>query len=914
MPNPTDSITLDGANHIVVHRPGIADVRIDTTDEGDIRNKLDQLAPLQLALLLQIAAERQLSPLFSSLLRGVASQKNIVQNSTIHAQTVSFGDHYHLETKATTLPKRLTLDIPALDPAEVVGRERELRDLRELLLNRHDALLVNGLGGIGKTTLARAYVHAHLDDYQHIAWVTQSPGNPFLLNFITTIGLQKNLGIADTLEDHDDIFHEIIRRLNAIGAGPNLIVLDNVESDIEVYRSRLPGPPNWHVLLTSRETIEGFTHMPLDFLKPEAALALFRKHYTLPVLTDAQILELAAAVDYHTLTIEVLAKTAQVQRYQFSSLRDALARDARAGVRINRPDSVKIERITTFLAGIFSLSRLAPDEVWLLQQFACLPSEYHSYNLLYALIEPEASGREAVFAETLHELCRKGWLLPDTAADTFKMHPVVAEVVKKEHLPEPETLDRLLENTAARLSVDQAIDNPIDKFPWIPFGKTLLEVAEKQTGATQEFGSKVSVLKNNLTLTLLEKAVHSDEQNFGPDHPSTARSYSNLATVLKDFGDYAGAKTLLEKAVHSDEQNFGPNHPSTARSYSNLALVLKDFGDYAGAKTLLEKAVLSGEQNFGPNHPSTARSYSNLALVLKDIGDYSGAKTLLEKAVHSDEQNFGPDHPSTAKRYSNLALVLKDLGEYAGAKTLLEKAVHSDEQNFGTDHPSTAIRYSNLALVLKDLGDYAGAKTLLEKAVLSYEQNFGTDHPSTAGSYSNLALVLKDLGDYAGAKTLLEKAVLSYEQNFGTDHPSTAISYSNLALVLKDLGEYAGAKTLLEKAVLSDEQNFGPDHPSTARSYSNLATVLQDLGEYAGAKTLLEKAVLSDEQNFGTDHPSTAIRYSNLATVLQALGDYQGALILSGKAVAIFEKSLPPGHPNIEIVKRNYDDIKQHIK
>ncbi|MEY2834377.1 MAG: hypothetical protein RLZZ557_39, partial [Bacteroidota bacterium] len=209
MPNPTDSITLDGANHIVVHRPGNTDVRIDTTSEDDIRNKLDQLAPPQIAQLLQIAAEGQLSPLFSSLLRGVASQKNVVQNSTIHAQTVSIGDrtenHYHLETKATTLPKRLTLDIPALDPAEVVGRERELRDLRELLLNRHDALLVNGLGGIGKTTLARAYVHAHLDDYQHIAWVTQSPGNPFLLNFITTIGLQKNLGIADTLEDHDYI-------------------------------------------------------------------------------------------------------------------------------------------------------------------------------------------------------------------------------------------------------------------------------------------------------------------------------------------------------------------------------------------------------------------------------------------------------------------------------------------------------------------------------------------------------------------------------------------------------------------------------------------------------------------------------------------------------------------------------------
>ena len=58
--------------------------------------------------------------------------------------------------------------------------------------------------------------------------------------------------------------------------------------------------------------------------------------------------------------------------------------------------------------------------------------------------------------------------------------------------------------------------------------------------------------------------MRSDEQNFGPEHPTTAVRYSNLALVLQDLGDYAGAKELLEKAMRSDEQNFGPEHPTTA--------------------------------------------------------------------------------------------------------------------------------------------------------------------------------------------------------------------------------------------------------------------------------------------------------------------------------------------------------------
>ncbi|WP_083766237.1 tetratricopeptide repeat protein [Chloroherpeton thalassium] len=41
--------------------------------------------------------------------------------------------------------------------------------------------------------------------------------------------------------------------------------------------------------------------------------------------------------------------------------------------------------------------------------------------------------------------------------------------------------------------------------------------------------------------------------------------------MLKDLGEYEAAKTLLEKAVKSDEKNFGEAHPYTARSYSSLA-------------------------------------------------------------------------------------------------------------------------------------------------------------------------------------------------------------------------------------------------------------------------------------------------------------------------------------------------------
>ncbi|MDY6933189.1 MAG: tetratricopeptide repeat protein [Spirochaetota bacterium] len=824
----------------------------------------------------------------------------------------------HVHSQSTKLPKILTTKNPTISPDKIIGRSGELENLHKRLFENRQVVLVNGLGGIGKTTIAQAYIGKYWDEYYHIAWISQT-SEDIVNDVINTEGLMPNLNIQSQGKEPRQLFNEIINGLNRIQAGPNLLIIDNANADLCEWYDYLPRQPEWHILATSREKIEKFDVQELGFLSLDDAVQLFESHYTHGKISRGEIEELVTTVDLHTLTIEILAKTAQMQRTHINQLKEAIENDLKTNVYVHRKGD-KIERVTSYLSSNFTMSKLTENEIWLLKQFTCLPPEFHDYELLKELIKPEQSEMDDSFSQTIEELYVKGWLLKNQNPDSFKMHRIIADVTKKQQNIHIADVLPLMESVTEKLSIDQTKDNPVHKFPWIPFGKTLLGIFPDCSDA------KISHLQNNLALALkalgdyegakelLKRAMRSAEKNFGPHHPATAVSYSNLATVLKDLGDYEGAKGLLEKAMRSDEKNFGADHPSTARSYSNLALVLQDLGDYEGAKGLLEKAMRSDEKNFGADHPITAVRYSNLATVLKDLGDYEGAKGLLEKAMRSDEKNLGADHPTTAVSYSNLASVLQDLGDYEGAKGLLEKAMRSAEKNFGADHPTTAVRYSNLALVLQDLGDYEGAKGLLEKAMRSAEKNFGADHPTTAVSYSNLASVLQDLGDYEGAKGLLEKAMRSDEKNFGADHPTTAVRYSNLATVLKDLGDYEGAKGLLEKAMRSDEKNFGADHPTTAVSYSNLALVLQDLGDYEGAKGLLEKAMRSDEKNLGADHPTTAVSYSNLATVLKDLGDYKRALALSEKAVNILTGALPQGHPNIKIVSNIHESIKQQIQ
>ncbi len=732
--------------------------------------------------------------------------------------------------------KELTSKLPLLLGDKIIKRADDLAEIRDKLVQNKQVVLVNGMGGIGKTTLAQMYLTEHYKDYKHLIWVGIN-SDDFVADFINTAGLKESLQVPVEGKTKKEIFDLLITRIKEIIHQENeqsLMILDNVEEEIVNYRDYLPHPPDWHILATSRHKVEYFNIIELDFLKEDQAVELFKLYYSRTNISDSEIRQIVRELEYHTLTIEILAKTAQNDGLDLQKTIRTLAENYSAEV-ITRHANRKIIKITSYLSTIFDKSKLSEAELWLLKMFYFLPPQFHSFPTISTILAPIIADTEINLQRILSNLVAKGWLLNNETTHEYRLHRIIGDVIKHStDLPYSE-ISPLIESLSNLLSLDQAKDNPIDKFPWVIFGKNLLS-----------------------------------KDSFNQE-PLVGKLQNNLALVLQDLGEYGGAKELLEKAKKSAEKNFGKDHPDTAVRYSNLATVLKDLGDYEGAKELLEKAKISDEKNFGENHPNTAIRYSNLAMVLKALGNYGGAKELLEKAKKSAEKNFGGDHPTTAISYSNLATVLQALGDYGGAKELLEKVKILDEKNFGEDHPRTAVSYSNLGLVLKYLGDYGGAKELLEKAKISDEKNFGEDHPITAGSYLNLAMVLKDLGEYGGAKELLEKAKNLAEKNFGEDHPTTAISYSNLATVLQVLGEYAGAKELLERAKILAEKNLGEDHPTTAIRYSNLGLVLQYLGDFSAAKELFEKAVGILDEKLGGDHPTTLTAKKNLKLLLDEM-------------------------------------------
>jgi hypothetical protein len=71
------------------------------------------------------------------------------------------------------------------EPAQFVAREKELLKMHELLHvhNSRSAVVLHGLGGIGKTQLATEYIRRHKEKYTAIFWLNANDEDSLRLSF-----------------------------------------------------------------------------------------------------------------------------------------------------------------------------------------------------------------------------------------------------------------------------------------------------------------------------------------------------------------------------------------------------------------------------------------------------------------------------------------------------------------------------------------------------------------------------------------------------------------------------------------------------------------------------------------------------------------------------------------------------------
>lgn len=693
---------------------------------------------------------------------------------------VPFEDHPDDNESSFILPGHIDRDATkSLPPSRIpyprnqgfVGRDDELRQLDEWLANPGAAVVVTGLGGVGKTQLAAEY--AHRCDADRIGW----PGGVHWVSMSepghvasSVAALAPLLGIATDLP-----LSEQVLRVRQVWAAPTqrLLVFDNCE-DPALLKAWRPTSGGARVFVTARRT--GWHRTVRTFklgeLPRHAVLELLCRpradELDIPLerlMADPDADAICAHLGDLALAVHLAGAYLEQRPYlPFHAFLAELKTQPLDHAALTALDSDTPTEHLAHVAQTFALSFALLDngETDALARRIldiaayCAPAEPIPLELLRRAMMDDGQPTTDV---ALHRLVMVGLARYANEGRALTIHPLVAAYARRKQVDADSIADAL---TKVLRDISREVGEaglPAAMLPVLPHARHAADAAEQR-------GSEyVATLLNNLgyyfksiadyntARTLYERALHIDERTFGPDHYRIAMRLNNLGGVAHAQGDLSAARTLLERALRIDEATLGPTHPYVARDVNNLGLVAQQQGDLQAARTLLERAIQIDEQVFGPDHPTVAIRLNNLGEVARQQGDYARASALHKRALRINETNFGPEHPKVAEVVNNLGLVAAAQDDFPTARALFERALYMCETHLGPAHPQVAIVLNNLGMLAKDEGNLSIAHTLLERALCIWEDKLGHDHPNTQTARNNLAGVLAQTDAHADSET-----------------------------------------------------------------------------------------------------------------------------------------------------------------
>ncbi|MEW5958264.1 MAG: tetratricopeptide repeat protein [Chloroflexota bacterium] len=715
------------------------------------------------------------------------------ENEAIEDQSVSLRPEHQVPFLAPPLPAH-----------PLMGREALLAELKQQLLGGRDCVLtaLNGLPGVGKTTLAIALAHDpeirnHFQD--GVLWVGlgRQPDVLALLGaWATAVGIP-----TEVIANRSEITQRATAIHATIGLRRMLLIIDDAWQ-IEAALAFKVGGPNCAHLVTTR-----LANVALDFagdnvvqvheLDLPYGLDLLAQLSPLAVETEPdEARKLVQSVGGLPLALILMGSYLRRQSYsgQPRRLREALTRLQAAETRL---------QLTQPQSPLESSPALPADTPLSLQAAIGLTDAALDPTTHYALLnlslyapKPNTFSEAAALAvidapvSVLDTLVDQG-LVESIAPDRYSLHQTIADY-------------------AALPGIDLAAVERL--------GRYFVEYVEINR-------SELELLDLELTniLTALEAAIKVRLDRL------FVRGANALHLFLETRGLYQLDEQYLQRACAMAE---------ISGDKVNLALILYAMGDLSVKLGRFKEAQTHFQQSITLARLTHSRELE--ARILLDLGLacwYRGCqmedRNYFERSLHLFRM-LG-ERSGEGYALNTLGYACVELGDFGQARTYLEEALRVCRDS--NNRRGEGWAHYNLGTVYLPLGDFARVKEHWDHCQSIYRE-LG-DRRGEGWLIYNLGRFHRQLGNYPAALASFDQA----RQSLGElgDRYGLAFSLHNLGLVYGELGNDAAALVFFEQAL----QTFCDLGCQTgeSQSYHSLGVRLRRLGDYEGARTLFEQAL-----------------------------------------------------------------------
>jgi tetratricopeptide (TPR) repeat protein len=319
-----------------------------------------------------------------------------------------------------------------------------------------------------------------------------------------------------------------------------------------------------------------------------------------------------------------------------------------------------------------------------------------------------------------------------------------------------------------------------------------------------------------------------------------------------------------------------PDSQKAARFQGQLGILAQLRGDYDTAERSYRQ-VLEIFERLG-DQAGMSTGYHQLGRLAELRGNYDVAEPLYRQSLEINER-IG-DQAGMSTGYRQLGILAQLRGDYDAAEPLYRQSLEINER-IG-DQASMSAGYHQLGMLAEDRGDYDGAEPLYRRS-LEIKERIG-DQPGIADSYHQLGILAQLRGDYDAAEPLYRRA-LEISERIG-DQAGMARGYHQLGMLAELRGDYDAAEPLYRRA-LEISERIG-DQAGMARGYHQLGRLAQAQGDYDAAEPLYRRA-LGISERIG-NQAGMAAGYHQLGMLAQAQADYDAAEPLYRKSLEIDDR------------------------
>lgn len=584
-----------------------------------------------------------------------------------------------------------------------VGRETELIELKDSL-KKYQKIFISGMGGVGKSELAKAFLVNNKTNFRSIMCSTYTTSLKDLIINDNTLGIS-NFFRSPSDETDDSYFERKIEFIKQHGTTEDVLLIDNFNVTNDDHLDLIMSLPI-SIIFTTRNNYENYYNLKLDVIKDEnTLLIIFKKFYPKTLSADdiTAVKRIFTLVGNHTLTITIIANMMKKQRISAQNMVEKLESRIQSGIG-NQND------INNMISSIFEMSNISDKEKAILQNMTLVPLFGISTETFFDYCKLDSY-------ESIDDLISKNIILHDSARDWIALHPIIYRTIRKQFEFQDNICKNYLLSIIERLNKakyieyterDAIIENinhimrilPCTSEYYIPFylaaSKAFHAFAKHQLTI-----EKIEVLNaDNISLPARVEALTDIADAYRcMQIPDKLLEKANEAMDLCNKLDQADIKTKKLKSeligrfgwyyhlTKDHKKSFeafyeqlqivlSTEHETAERigwAYFNVALAKNHCKEHTEAITYFEKAL---EQFKAINIDfAIANTYDALCECYFMIEDYDKALEGLFSALEIFEHLIGEMHNDTAKTKHLIALCYLKKGDREKATKFQQEAI-----------------------------------------------------------------------------------------------------------------------------------------------------------------------------------------------------------------------------------------------